>query len=94
MDEMKYKIDDIVLAESFAGVDVLVQLKERVEVPPHKGTKIMWEGYSGWNAKLVRLCDAKKLQDSGVPIKLGDKTWVYDWQIINKKKEYEKENSR
>ena len=91
---MKYKIDDIVLVESFAGVDVLVQLKERVEVPLRKGIKITWEGYSGWNAELVRLCDAKKLQDSGVSIKHGDETWVYDWQIINKKQEYEKENSR
>ena len=66
------KEGDIVLVETFAGVDVHVKLKEYCS----------YSSYAGWSAELVYDQDAKSLQDRGCPIKIGDNTWVYDWQII------------
>ena len=74
------KEGDIVLVETFAGVDVHVKLKEYCS----------YSSYAGWSAELVYDHDANSLQERGCPIKIGDNTWVYDWQIINNSRHLDK----
>ena len=70
------KEGDIVLVETFAGVDVHVKLKEYCS----------YSSYAGWSAELVYDHDANSLQERGCPIKIGDNTWVYDWQVYKEQK--------
>jgi|TARA_R110000824_G_scaffold32156_5_gene104012 hypothetical protein len=78
---MKYKVDDIVLVDSFAGPKVWVKLKKRILKP-----KDSW-GADGWDAKLIYKKDVESLIKSGVPYKRGSKplVFVFDWHIIKKK---------
>ncbi len=77
---MEYSEGDLVLVESFAGVDVKVRLLRRF-VP----RKNEW-GASGWDAVLVYKSDVLKLIKKGVPYKKDTKpkVWVFDWEIIKK----------
>jgi len=74
------KEGDIVLVETFAGVDVHVKLKEYCS----------YSSYAGWSAELVYDQDATSLQERGCPINIGDNTWVYDWQIIDNSRHLDK----
>jgi len=78
---MSYKIDDVVLVESFAGSKVSVRLKKRVLKP-----KDGW-GADGWDAQIIYKKDVDNLRNNGVPYKKGEKpiVFVFDWQIIKKK---------
>ena len=78
---MKYEVDDIVLAKSFAGPKVWVKLKKRILKP-----KDFW-GADGWDAQLIYKKDVDNLRKNGVPYKKGDKplVFVFDWQMIKKK---------
>lgn len=73
------KKGDIIVVNTFAGVDVSVKLLERIEIPKEK----QWGGYGGWKTKLAYKEDVKKLQEAGVPILSEDESWIYDWQIID-----------
>ena len=77
---MKYKVGDIVLVESFAGPKVHVKLKKRV-LKPKKG----W-GADGWDAQIIYKKDVDALRQNGVPYKKGEKpmVWVFDYRIIKK----------
>ena len=79
---MKYKVGDVVLVDSFAGPKVRVRLKERLLKP-----KDFW-GADGWNAQLIYKKDVDSLRQSGVPYKKDEKpmVFVFDWQIIKKKR--------
>ena len=74
------KKGDIVLVETFAGVDVHVTLKEFFSYPAIDKQG----GYAGWSAELVYEKDAVSLRQLGCPINVGNDTWVYDWQIYNR----------
>tara|TARA_Y100001951_G_scaffold58690_1_gene46612 strand:+ start:233 stop:556 length:324 start_codon:yes stop_codon:yes gene_type:complete len=76
------KKGDIVLVETFAGVDVHVKLKEYCSYSAHQKQV----AYAGWSAELVYEKDAKSLQQQGCPINVGDDTWVYDWQVYNEQR--------
>ena len=78
---MKYKVDDIVLVESFAGPSVYVRLKKRVLKP-----KDGW-GANGWDAQIIYAKEVDILRKHGVPYKKGEKpiVFVFDWQLIKKK---------
>ena len=76
---MTMKKGDIVLVETFAGVDVHVVLKEHCSYP----TQQKQVAYAGWRTELVYEEDAEALRKNGCPTKIGDESWVYDWQIIN-----------
>ena len=79
---MEYQVDDIVLVESIAGPQVHVRLLKRV--------KKINEGYGadGWDAILLYEKEIEKLRKAGVPYpKKGEhKVWVFDEDIIKKKK--------
>jgi len=79
---MKYKEDDVVLVESFAGPKVHVRLKKRILKP-----KDFW-GADGWSAQIIYKKDIDKLRKAGVPYKQGEKptVFVFDWHIIRKRK--------
>mgnify|MGYP003650631885 FL=1 len=78
---MKYKIDNIVLVESFAGPKVWVKLKKRI-LKPKDGY-----GANGWDAQIIYKKDVDKLRRSGVPYEKNIKPigFVFDWQIIKRK---------
>jgi hypothetical protein len=79
---MKYQVNDVVLVESIAGPQVHVRLLKRV--------KKINEGYGadGWDAILLYEKEIEKLRKAGVPYpKKGEhKVWVFDEDIIKKKK--------
>ena len=79
---MKYKVGDVVLVESFAGPKVQVRLEERLLKP-----KDFW-GADGWDAQLIYKKDVDSLRKNGVPYKKDSKpvVFVFDWQIIKKKR--------
>ena len=79
--DMKYKVGDVVLVESFAGPKVRVRLKERVLKP-----KDFW-GADGWDAQIIYKKDVDILRKNGVPYKKGAKplVFVFDWQMIKRK---------
>ena len=79
---MKYKANDVVLVESFAGPRVWVRLKERVLKP-----KDFW-GANGWNANIIYKKDIDRLIKSGVPYERGKqpRVFVFDRDIIKKKR--------
>lgn len=79
---MKYKKNDVVLVESFAGPNVKVRLLKRVA--PEKN---QW-GAIGWEAVIVYKKDVERLIKCGVPYAKDSKpeVWVFDWQIIEKKR--------
>ena len=76
-----YKVDDVVLVESFAGPRVYVRLKKRILKP-----KDFW-GADGWDAQIIYKKDVDKLRRKGVPYKKDTKptVFVFDWHIIRKK---------
>ena len=77
---MKYKVGEIVLAESFAGPKVSVRLEKRIQKPTD-----FW-GADGWDAQVIYRKDVDSLRKHGVPYKKRAKpmVWVFDWQIIKK----------
>ena len=79
---MEYQVNDIVLVASIAGPQVHVKLLKRV-------TQIN-EGYGadGWEAFLLYEKEVEKLRRAGVPYpkKGKHKVWVFDEDIIKKKK--------
>jgi ribulose 1,5-bisphosphate synthetase/thiazole synthase len=83
----KYKKNDIVLIQPSAGPampKIHVRLIERVVVPK-KGA---WTGYSGWDAELVYKHEVDLLRKEwSIPFeKVGDRTFVYDSEIIRRVK--------
>ena len=77
---MKYKINDIVLVESFAGPRVYVRLKKKVV------SKNGWDA-DGWDAIVIYKKDIEALRKKGVPYKKNEKphVFVFEWQMIKKK---------
>jgi len=94
---MKYKVGDIVLVKSRAGEaipNIHVKLLERVIEKPEKVNKTNWPGYSGWNATMVDQDEIDMLRKEwNIPsTKVNvDLTFVYDEDIIRKKKVERKE---
>ena len=77
---MKYKVNDIVLVKSFAGPQVYVKLKKRIN------SKNGWDA-DGWDAIIIYNKDVDALRKKGVPYKKNKKpmVFVFDWQMIKKK---------
>ena len=91
----RYKVGDIVLVKSPAGdiiPNIHVKLTSRIIVKPQQG-KIVgirrtmdWPGYSGWEAEVVYQEEADILRrEWSIPFSgPGDKTFVYDDNIVKK----------
>ena len=77
---MKYKVNDIILVNSFAGPKVHVRLKKRIVAKNGLGA-------DGWDAVVIYKKDVEALRKKGVPYKKAEKptVFVFDWQIIKKK---------
>tara|TARA_B100000700_G_scaffold328771_1_gene447742 strand:+ start:476 stop:820 length:345 start_codon:yes stop_codon:yes gene_type:complete len=91
----RYKIGDIVLVKSRAGdciPNIHVKLTRRVVVKAVKGKQagirrtMDWEGYSGWDAKIVYQEEADMLRKEwSIPFSgPGDETFVFDDCILKK----------
>jgi len=86
----KYKKEDIVLVKSCAGPEIPhthVRLLEREVIPPRKGNRIDWPGYSGWMATPIYQKEIEILKKEwNIPFKKANKdlTFVYDKNIIKK----------
>ena len=91
----KYKVGDIVLVKSPAGdaiPNIHVKLTLRIVVKPRQGKRVGirmtmdWPGYSGWEAEIVYQEEADMLRKEwSIPFSgPGDKTFVYDDNIIKK----------
>mgnify|MGYP003111660642 FL=1 len=83
----KYKKGDVVLIQPSAGPalpQIHVRLIERV-VELKRGH---WTGYSGWEAELIykREVDMLRKQWQIAFKKIGDRTFVYDSEIIRRVK--------
>tara|TARA_R110000772_G_scaffold141219_3_gene250848 strand:- start:903 stop:1142 length:240 start_codon:yes stop_codon:yes gene_type:complete len=78
---MNYKINDIVLVNSFAGPKVWVELKERILKPKDSF------GALGWRAQIIYNKDVENLRNSGVPYTKNTKpiVFVFDWEVIKRK---------
>ena len=78
----KYRKNDKVLVESFAGPDVVVILRERYIAAESE----LGYGVDGWNAQITNDKEVNKLRKMGVPYKKGEKpmVWVFDHHIIRK----------
>ena len=78
----RYKKNDNVLVNCFAGPDICVTLKKRYLVNDNK-YKL---GVNGWDAQITNQKEVNKLRSRGVPYKKGEKPIVFvaDWQIIKK----------
>ena len=79
----KYKKGDVVLIQPCAGPalpQIHVRLINRI-VEPKRG---YWTGYSGWEAELIykHEVDILRKQWKIAFKKVGDKTFVYDSEII------------
>lgn len=90
-----YKVGDIVLVKSNAGhciPKIHVRLTKRVVVKPTPGKlvgfrKTMdWAGYSGWFAEVLYQDEIDDLRKNwSIPFENpGDKTFVYDSEIVKK----------
>jgi len=85
MGRRKYKVGDIVLIQSMSGEAIPqfhVRLLERYIKKPEGN----WTGYKGWRAEMVYQSEVDLLRKKWcIPFKSpGDKTWVYDSEIIKK----------
>ena len=80
-EETKYRKNDIVVFNSFAGVQIRARLVERIYYPKNDN----WGGYGGWNAVLIYKKDMEKLKSHCVVVD-KEEFWIYDWQIIKKTK--------
>ncbi len=78
----RYRKNDRVLVNSFAGPDVCVILRKRY-IAAESEFKL---GVDGWEAQIISQKEVEKLRKRGVPYKKGEKpnVWVFDWQIIKK----------
>ncbi len=82
---MTYKEGDVVLIRSMTGKAIPkfhVRLLER-RIQESTGS---WDGYKGWRAEMVYQSEIDVLRKRwSIPFKKpGDKTWVYDSEIIKK----------
>jgi hypothetical protein len=85
MSPSPYKVGDVVLVKSLAGEAIPkfhVRLLERYIKKPSHG----WDGYEGWEAELINQAEADLLRKKwSIPFKsAGDKTWIYDSEILKK----------
>jgi len=62
------QVGDIVLASSFCTCEIHAKLKK--------------EAIDGWWAYVTRKQDVKCLNKMGVPLALGEETFVFDFEII------------
>ena len=84
---IKPKIGDVVLTETFAGVDMHVKLVEMVTRPASKGRSMDWPGYTGWYAVPIYKKELDMLKKAQVPVGTiesydSDPFWVFDFHII------------
>lgn len=85
---MKYNKGDIVLIRSCAGPAVphiQVRLIKKVIVKPSKDHHTDRPGYTGWECKLVKESDARKLKkDWGIPFSFPDQieTYTHEKDIV------------
>ena len=90
MNDTQYKEEDIVLVKSIAGdaiPSIHVRLLEREVVPPRKGNRIDWPGYSGWMATPIYQKEIEILRKKwSIPLKKVNKdlTFIYDDDILKK----------
>ena len=82
-----YKVGDVVLIETFAGINVHSKLIRRFVQEPGRG----WHGYTGWFGIPVHQHELGLLKKHSVSVGSMESYeenpwWIYDCQIIKKAK--------